>query len=79
MDTEAELRSLERVLTEILGRPSRWSGRVEFTNDPQVFGIKPFVCDIIINEGLLGRSNRTNDFRAYLDVFAPNNVILKTR
>ena len=58
MDTEVELRSIEHILTEIIGRPSRWSGRVELTNDPQVFGKKPFGCDIIVNESLLGRDVR---------------------
>lgn len=56
--TADELRQIERILTEIIGRPSRWSGRVELTDDPQVLGKKPLGCDIIINRNLLGRDER---------------------
>lgn len=58
MDTEAELRSIEPVLTEIIGRPSRWSGRVEFTDDPEILGQKPFRCDVVLNGTLLGQEAR---------------------
>ena len=57
MDAQAEtvageLRQIEQVLTEIIGWPSRWSGRVELTGDPAVRGAKPYRCDIVINEML---------------------------
>ncbi len=57
-DMEGELRRIEPVLTEILGRPSRWSGRVELTSDPTVRGAKPYRCDIVINEDLAGQDAR---------------------
>ena len=54
----AELRQIEQVLTEIIGWPSRWSGRVELTGDPAVWGAKPYGCDIVINKSLLGHEER---------------------
>ena len=63
METVAgELRQIERVLTEIIGRPSRWSGRVELTDDPAVWGAKPYGCDIVINENLRGKDKRWRTF-----------------
>ena len=55
---EAELKQIESVLSQIIGRPSRWSGRVELTAAPEIRGAKPFRCDIIIHQDLVGREER---------------------
>lgn len=47
-----ELKQIQQVLVGMLGRPSRWSGIVELTEDPYIRGAKPFRCDIIINAEL---------------------------
>ena len=55
---QEELEKICRVLTERLGRPSRWSGLVEITDDPNIRGAKPFRCDIVINARLIGQVER---------------------
>ncbi len=55
---QEELEQVCRALTERLGRPLRWSGRVETTEDSRIRGAKPFRCDIVINIGLAGKAER---------------------
>ncbi len=55
---QKELEQVCQALTERLGRPSRWSGLVEITDDPNIRGAKPFRCDIVINVGLIGKAER---------------------
>ena len=53
-----ELEQIRRALEALLGRPSRWSGVLELTDDPTVNGAKPFRCDIVINGNLRGQDVR---------------------
>lgn len=55
---QEELEQVCRVLTEKLGRPSRWSGLVKMTEEIRIRGAKPFRCDIVINAGLIGKAER---------------------
>jgi hypothetical protein len=55
---EDELERIRLILEELLGRPSRWSGVLELTDDPAVNGAKPFRCDIVINAALIGQDAR---------------------
>ncbi len=43
---------------ELIGRPSRWSGVLLLTDDPNIHGAKPFRCDIIINGNLSQQDTR---------------------
>jgi len=53
-----ELEQIRRALEEMLGRPSRWSGVLELTDDPAVNGSKPYRCDIVLNSSLAGQDVR---------------------
>ena len=46
------------ILSALLGRPSRWSGTLRLTADPDIHGAKPFGCDIVLNEKLIGDDAR---------------------
>ena len=56
--TQRELEKICRILSELLGTKSRWSGIVEMTDDIHIRGAKPFRCDIVINRGLSEQTER---------------------
>lgn len=47
-----ELRQIESVLSQTIGRDSRWNGEVIITDNPGIRGAKPFRCAIVINAAL---------------------------
>lgn len=56
MQNESELTC--QILTDLIGRPSRWSGVLLLTDAPAVRGAKPFRCDIVLNESPVGEDVR---------------------
>ena len=57
-DIQAKLGQVQQVLLKLLGRPSRWSGLVELTENPYIRGAKPFRCDIVVNVELTRQDER---------------------
>ncbi len=53
-----ELQQVRLLLEERIGRPSRWSGNLLLTSDPDIRGAKPFRCDIVLHESLTGQEVR---------------------
>lgn len=53
-----ELEKIRAILSALLGRPSRWSGTLLLTSDPDIHGAKPFRCDSVVNETLAGQDAR---------------------
>ena len=57
-DCKPSWNKYSKLLLKFLGRPSRWSGKVELGSDPSIRGAKPFRCDIIINVNLAKQNVR---------------------